>query len=998
MRPPLEVRLTGSPASAAVRTVLLFCRLANIPCELTRTPITRLPDNFVDADVIVAGMQAERGTTFRSSSVTATLRFLAALRPALQGKWCGEDAAARAAVDEYLEWHAGVLRPASTRMLLLTVLHHAKNPARPADPTEVEGATRAYVEALQTLEARFLASEAFVAGASVTLADLAALPEVAFHRLLDVKLDASFPRVGAWLRKVAALRYWDEVSADFDEAAAAVTDAARACLHAEARKQKQQRSDAGGGTRTPDVAHVVRFPNLSAGEVYALLTDAERQTAAFKSRCTFTHSVGGEFSAYEGLVHGTNLYLEDGRKLLQRWRAADWPAGHFSMVRMQLREAEGGAELVMNHSDAPADQAKRLDELWNAYFWRPLDGVLTRGLAESVFIENASPHDVYDLLLDSARLSKLVHSKCVVGKAVGSEFELYDGAVTGRQVQLVTDLKIVQKWRGKDWPAAFFSHVQLDLTRVAGGTEIRFVQSDVPVERYTATAELWHKTLFKRLCRLDPRRAADAAPALPAKAKPPPAVRPPPPASTRLSRGGEVAAAEAKGGSGRAAAAAAAAAVGSGGAEARRPDGQLSGRDWALLFGGAKQVQLKKGDLWPAVRFGQSAPPRLGLFRVRSGELRLEGKRAVSLTPADGECGERQLFDSAQEALRARCASDAAEVASLEAAVLAAVLDSDEALATRFTRHYAARFARQLLALLAPRRRDAPADVPAPAPAATDGAAEVGERDMVLRTHFELPDALLLREWPCSKAAQPMAKAGALLVTLRHVAFYPRTVSGPKKGTPIAYAEVERVDRDAAGHRITVHAQKKKVTFQLERAHYDEVSAHFARFCPAPDAAAELRKDKFLRRFGGDSSLIFAQALLPEDWAALSAVSQVTRHAKGDVLMQEGKRHAKLFIVTAGACRLSVARPELKAPETRIETGELFGDAEWLLGGAPATYTVTADTDAEVRALPGDALGELLGKSPALATRFYLHLIGDLLVRIARYENTGRAASMDYLM
>jgi activator of HSP90 ATPase len=42
-------------------------------------------------------------------------------------------------------------------------------------------------------------------------------------------------------------------------------------------------------------------------------------------------------------------------------------------------------------------------------------------------------------------------------KGVGGDFTLYDGQINGKNVELITDAKIVQKWRMQDWPAWHFS-------------------------------------------------------------------------------------------------------------------------------------------------------------------------------------------------------------------------------------------------------------------------------------------------------------------------------------------------------------------------------------------------------------------------------------------------------------------------------------------------------------------------------------------------------------
>jgi len=50
--------------------------------------------------------------------------------------------------------------------------------------------------------------------------------------------------------------------------------------------------------------------------------------------------VGGEFSAFDGWVSGTTVELIPDKKIVQKWRWADWPQGHYSTVTFEL-QAQG---------------------------------------------------------------------------------------------------------------------------------------------------------------------------------------------------------------------------------------------------------------------------------------------------------------------------------------------------------------------------------------------------------------------------------------------------------------------------------------------------------------------------------------------------------------------------------------------------------------------------------------------------------------------------------
>ena len=60
----------------------------------------------------------------------------------------------------------------------------------------------------------------------------------------------------------------------------------------------------------------------------------------------------------------------------------------------------------------------------------------------------ASPDQVYAVLADAEALSALSGMSGQAGRAEGTEFSVFDGHVTGRQIELVPGQRIVQA-RGK---------------------------------------------------------------------------------------------------------------------------------------------------------------------------------------------------------------------------------------------------------------------------------------------------------------------------------------------------------------------------------------------------------------------------------------------------------------------------------------------------------------------------------------------------------------------
>ena len=104
---------------------------------------------------------------------------------------------------------------------------------------------------------------------------------------------------------------------------------------------------------------------------------------------------------------------------------------------------------------------------------------------------NASPHDVYEALLDAKKHAAFTGGKATISRKVGGKFSVFDGYAEGVNLELVPDEKIVQSWRAGDWPAGVYSKAIISLKAVAGGTRLTFTQTGVPEDQYADISQGW---------------------------------------------------------------------------------------------------------------------------------------------------------------------------------------------------------------------------------------------------------------------------------------------------------------------------------------------------------------------------------------------------------------------------------------------------------------------------------------------------------------------------
>ena len=124
----------------------------------------------------------------------------------------------------------------------------------------------------------------------------------------------------------------------------------------------------------------------------------------------------------------------------------------------------------------------------------------TKTIDQSVTI-NASPHDVYEALMDSENHSRFTGAKASISREIGAAFSAYDGALSGTILELVPDVKIVQSWRASDegWTPGHYSTATFSLEAVDGGTQLTFVQTGVPEQSFEDISQGWRDYYWDKM-------------------------------------------------------------------------------------------------------------------------------------------------------------------------------------------------------------------------------------------------------------------------------------------------------------------------------------------------------------------------------------------------------------------------------------------------------------------------------------------------------------------
>lgn len=113
-------------------------------------------------------------------------------------------------------------------------------------------------------------------------------------------------------------------------------------------------------------------------EVYEALMDSRKHARFTGGKASISREVGGKFTAYDGYIDGVNLELVPDQKIVQSWRASDWPEKHYSTVTFALKELNSGTRLTFTQTGVPEEFYEEIKQGWHDYYWNPMKQLLEK--------------------------------------------------------------------------------------------------------------------------------------------------------------------------------------------------------------------------------------------------------------------------------------------------------------------------------------------------------------------------------------------------------------------------------------------------------------------------------------------------------------------------------------------------------------------------------------------------------------------------------------------
>ncbi|KAL5362467.1 activator of Hsp90 ATPase [Aspergillus floccosus] len=114
----------------------------------------------------------------------------------------------------------------------------------------------------------------------------------------------------------------------------------------------------------------------TAEELYNTFTDPQRIAAFTRAapRQFEGAQVGGKFAIFDGNVTGEFTKLDKPKQIVQKWRLAQWPEGHFSSLEINFdqNDVDGVTQMRVTWTGVPVGQEDVTKQNWEVYYIRSI--------------------------------------------------------------------------------------------------------------------------------------------------------------------------------------------------------------------------------------------------------------------------------------------------------------------------------------------------------------------------------------------------------------------------------------------------------------------------------------------------------------------------------------------------------------------------------------------------------------------------------------------------
>jgi activator of HSP90 ATPase len=114
----------------------------------------------------------------------------------------------------------------------------------------------------------------------------------------------------------------------------------------------------------------------------------------------------------------------------------------------------------------------------------------------------ASPDRVYEVLTNASLFSNMSGgAPAEIAPEPGGAFSCFGGMIEGRNIELLTNQRVVQAWRVKSWGAGLYSIAKFELEEHGAGTRLVFDHTGFPEAQGEHLAAGWKSNYWEPLAK-----------------------------------------------------------------------------------------------------------------------------------------------------------------------------------------------------------------------------------------------------------------------------------------------------------------------------------------------------------------------------------------------------------------------------------------------------------------------------------------------------------------
>lgn len=112
---------------------------------------------------------------------------------------------------------------------------------------------------------------------------------------------------------------------------------------------------------------------------------------------------------------------------------------------------------------------------------------------------SVSPDRVYKALTSAKEFSKVTSAAAEMDEDEGGMFSCFGGQITGRNIELIPNERIVQAWRASPWPDGVYSIVKFEISEQGTSTKVDLEHNGYPDGGEGHLEGGWHKMYWEPL-------------------------------------------------------------------------------------------------------------------------------------------------------------------------------------------------------------------------------------------------------------------------------------------------------------------------------------------------------------------------------------------------------------------------------------------------------------------------------------------------------------------